>query len=67
MPEQRILRATIIRRAGALGYMLPAEKFESYSYPLKKIVRRIMVSPAGDAVTKNHTGEAWTGTGSDFM
>ncbi len=67
MPEQRIVRATIIRRAGALGYVLPAEKFEIYSYPLKKIVRRIMVSLAGDVATKIHTGEAWTGTGSDFM
>jgi cell division protease FtsH len=66
MPEQRIVRATIIRRGGALGYVLPTFNFEVYSYPLKMIVRTIMVSLAGDVATKILTGEQWSGAGSDF-
>lgn len=67
MPEQRIVRATIIRRSGALGYVLPAEKFEVYSAPLNRWVRSIMVSLAGDAATRIKLGEPWSGTGSDYQ
>jgi cell division protease FtsH len=66
MPEQRIVRATIIRRSNALGYVLSASNFEIHAYPLNYIVRSIMVSLAGDAATKVHLGEAWSGTGGDY-
>ncbi|HLF88084.1 MAG TPA: AAA family ATPase [Anaerolineales bacterium] len=67
MPEQRIVRATIIRRSGALGYVLPAAKFEVYSAPLTRWVRSIMVSLAGDISTRIKYYEPWSGTGSDYQ
>lgn len=66
MPEQRIVRTTIIRRSGALGYVLPASNFELYSFPLNFIVRNIMVALAGDVATKIRHSEPWSGTSSDF-
>ncbi len=62
LPEElRIVRATIIRRGGALGYVLPASNFEIYSYPLSRIVKNVMVSMAGDEAVKILTGEPWSG------
>ncbi len=70
MPEMRIVRATIIRRSGSLGYVLPASNFEIYSYPMNRIVRNVLVSMAGDVAVKILTGEQWSGAaggfGSDF-
>ncbi len=66
MPEHRIVRATIIRRSNALGYVLSATNFEIHAYPLNYIVRSIMVSLAGDAATKIHLKEAWSGTSGDY-
>jgi cell division protease FtsH len=59
--EMRIVRATIIRRGGALGYVLPASNFEIYSFPLSRIAKNIMVSMAGDEAVKILTGEPWSG------
>jgi ATP-dependent Zn protease len=59
--EMRIVRATIIRRGGALGYVLPTSNFEIYSYPLTRIIKNIMVSMAGDEAVKILTGEQWSG------
>jgi cell division protease FtsH len=67
MPEQRIVRATIIRRSNSLGYVLPASNFEIYATPLNWFVRRIMVSLGGDIATKIWSGEPWSGTGGDFQ
>lgn len=67
MPEQRIVRATIIRRSSALGYVLPASNYEIYATPLNWFVRRIMVSLGGDVATKIWSGEPWSGTGGDFQ
>ncbi len=67
MPEQRIVRATIIRRSDALGYVLPASNYEIYATPLNWFVRRIMVSLCGDVATKLWSGEPWSGTGGDFQ
>jgi ATP-dependent Zn protease len=67
MPEQRIVRATIIRRSGALGYVLPAANYEIYATPLNWFVRRIMVSLSGDVATKIWSGEPWSGAGGDFQ
>jgi cell division protease FtsH len=68
--EMRIVRATIIRRGSALGYVAPASNFETYSYPLSRIIKHIMVSMAGDEAVKVLTGEPWSGAaggpGSDF-
>jgi cell division protease FtsH len=67
MPEMRIVRTTIIRRSGALGYVMPALNYEVYSYPLKYLVRDVMVSLAGQVATKIFLGELHSGTGSDYQ
>ncbi len=69
-PEQRIVRATIVRRGGALGYVMPVDRVEMHAYPLRRYAAGIMVSMAGHVATKLHLGEYWTGAagglGSDF-
>jgi cell division protease FtsH len=68
MPEQRIVRATIIRRSHALGYVHSAENYELHSRRLSWYVRRILVSLSGDVATKIWDEEAWTGAaGGDFI
>ncbi len=66
MPELRIIRTTIVRRAGALGYVHHTTTKEIHAAPLSLTVKRIMVSLAGDAATKILYGEPWTGTGGDY-
>jgi len=66
MPEQRIVRLSIIRRGGALGYMLPVDRVEVYAAPLRRYAADIMVAMAGHVATKLHMGEYWTGAWSDF-
>ena len=66
MPDQRIVRLTIVRRGGALGYMMPVDRVEVYSEPLRRMAADIMVSMAGHIATKLHMGEYWTGASSDF-
>jgi len=68
MPEMRMVRATIIRRSNALGYVHSAMNYELHAYPLSYLVRRVMVSLAGDVATKLWSGgEAWSGTAGDFQ
>ncbi len=67
MPEERIVRVTILRRGGALGYMMPVNNFEVYVNPLQRYVRDIMVSMAGHVAVKIFLGEYWTGASSDFQ
>ncbi len=67
MPEERIVRVTIVRRGQALGYMMPVKNFEVYAQPLQRYVRDIMVSMAGHVSTKMFLGEYWTGATGDFM
>jgi cell division protease FtsH len=66
MPEQRIVRLSIIRRGGALGYMLPVDRVEVYAAPLRRYAADIMVAMAGHVATKIFMGEYWTGAWSDF-
>ncbi len=66
MPEQRIVRVSIIRRSGSLGYMLPVDRIEVYTAPLRRFAADIMVAMAGHVATKLHMGEYWTGASSDF-
>jgi|GEM_PF-281392 len=66
MPEQRIVRVSIIRRGGALGYMLPVDRVEVYAEPLSRYAAGIMVGMAGHVATKLHMGEYWTGASGDF-
>jgi cell division protease FtsH len=66
-PDERIVRVSIIRRADALGYVLPVSNFDVYSMPLRRFVADIMVSMAGHVATKVFLGEYWTGATSDFQ
>jgi cell division protease FtsH len=66
-PDQRIAHLTIVARAQSLGFMLPLDEVEMYAYPLKRIVRGIMVAMAGHVATRVVFGEAWTGAYSDYQ
>jgi cell division protease FtsH len=66
LPEQKIVRTTIIRRAGALGYVHSANMVELHSLPLDYFVRRIMVSLSGDRATRIHYNAVWTGMAGGF-
>ena len=70
LPEQRIVRVSIIRRGNALGYVMHVDRTETYAAPLRRYAAHIMVSMAGHVATKLHMGEYWTGAaggpGSDF-
>lgn len=68
VPEQKIVRATIIRRSNALGYVLSSQTEELHALPLTWYVRHTMVSLGGDVSTKIWSGgEPWTGTSGDFQ
>jgi cell division protease FtsH len=66
LPEQRIVRVTIVRRGGALGYVMHVDRVEVYGAPLRRFAASIMISMAGHVATKLHMGEYWTGASSDF-
>jgi len=70
MPDRRIAHVSIVRRGGAMGFVLGMEEIEIYGEPLSRIVRRIMVAMAGQAAVRVIHGESWTGagggTGSDY-
>ena len=67
MPDTRIAHVTIVRRGGALGFMLPTDETEMYSQPLSRIVRDMMVLLAGQAGTRLIFGEFYTGaSGGDY-
>ncbi|MCS6910551.1 MAG: AAA family ATPase [Anaerolineales bacterium] len=65
MPDKRIVRLTIVRRGGALGYMLPVNRVEIYGEPLRRIAAEIMVYMAGHVSVKIFMGEHWTGAWGD--
>ena len=68
MPDQRISRVSIIRRArGIMGYVLPVDTVEIYGQPLRRIVADIMVALAGHVCVKLFLGEYWTGAYSDYQ
>src|SRR5574341_284332 len=66
MPDQRIVRVTIIRRGGMLGYVRHVDRVDVYSQPLRRIAAGIMVSMGGNVATRLFMGELWTGAYSDF-
>jgi len=66
MPEERIVRVTIVRRGQALGYVMPVKNFEVYAQPLNRYIRTIMVFMAGHVATRLFLGEYWTGATGDF-
>ncbi len=65
-PETNIARVSIVRRSGALGYVMPVETQDIYTVKLSRFTRDIMVSLAGHVATKLVLGEAWTGATGDL-
>jgi cell division protease FtsH len=65
-PDLRIVRVSIVRRADALGYVLPASKTDIYTMPLEIYTRGIIVSMAGHVATEVMLGEPWTGAWADI-
>jgi cell division protease FtsH len=66
MPDQRIVRVSIIRRGGAYGYMLPVDTKEWHITPLRRHVLDIMVSLAGRASEIVFFGEPFRSVGGDY-
>jgi len=66
-PYQRIVRASIVRRMSALGYVLPVEKEDRYARPLEHLAADIMVSLAGHLAVLLVFGKPWTGASSDMQ
>jgi cell division protease FtsH len=66
MPDQRIVRVSIIRRGGAYGYVLPVDVKEWHIIPLRRYITDIMVSFAGRCAEKVFFGEYFNSVGGDF-
>ncbi len=66
MPDQRIVRVSIIRRGGAYGYVLPVDTKEWHITPLRRHVVDIMVSMAGRASEMVFFGEPFRSVGGDY-
>jgi len=62
MPDQRIVRVSIISRGGALGYMLPVDTKEWHIIPFRRFIADILVSFGGYAAEKVFFGEVFTGS-----
>jgi cell division protease FtsH len=67
MPEQRIAKATIIRRGHALGYVQHSDREERTSLYARSIESGIMVSLAGHTVEDRFLDKLSTGPSSDLM
>jgi cell division protease FtsH len=66
MPDQRIVRVTIVRRGSAYGYVLPVDTKEWHIVPLRRLVTDIMVSLAGRASEIVFFGEPFASVGGDY-
>ncbi|MBI3242185.1 MAG: AAA family ATPase [Chloroflexi bacterium] len=66
MPDQRIVRVSIIRRGRAYGYVLPVDTKEWHIVPLRRFVVDMMVSLAGRAAENVFFGEPFASVGGDY-
>ncbi len=65
-PENRILKATIIRRGGALGVVQPRPREERYTRHARQIETQIMTFLGSRAVEEELLGTKMTGASSDL-
>jgi cell division protease FtsH len=65
MPEQRLVRATIVRRGGALGYIMHVNPEDLYIMSHDRLVRRLYVSLAGTVSEEIEYGMRSTGDAGD--
>lgn len=66
-PHKKLVRASIVRRGHALGYMLDVNPKDIYAHPQADWKRDIIVSVAGDVAVEMIMGELWTGMTGDMM
>lgn len=66
MPDQRIVRVSIIRRGGAFGYVLPVDVKEWHIIPLRRYILNILVAMAGRASEIAFFGERFNSVGGDY-
>ncbi len=66
-PENRILKATIIRRGGALGVVQPRPREERYTRHARQIETNIMMFLGSRAVEEEILKTKMTGASSDLM
>jgi cell division protease FtsH len=67
LPNERIVRVSMIRRSDALGYVIHVPTHDVHGYPLREIAAHILVSMAGHVTVKIILGEYWTGATGDFQ
>jgi cell division protease FtsH len=65
MPEQRLVRVTIVRRGGALGYVMHVNPEDLYIMSHDRLVRRLYVSLAGTVSEEIEYGMRSTGDSGD--
>lgn len=61
IPEQRIVRVTIIRHSESSGHVTRVDRVEVYQLPIRRFAADIVVGMAGHVATKMFMGEYWTG------
>ena len=67
MPEQKIVRATIVRLStGSQGHVMPVDTVEQHVEPVLRYAYDIIVSLAGRAAEKILTGEIFNSVGGDY-
>ena len=66
-PENRIIKATIIRRGGALGVVQPRPREERYTRHARQFETQIMTFLGSRAVEEELLGTKLTGASSDLM
>ena len=65
--DLRIVRVSIVRRADALGYVMPVATTDIYAHALDVYGKQIMVCLAGHVASELIFGEPWTGAGADLL
>lgn len=67
MPEQKIVRATIVRLStGSYGHVSMTDTVEQHIKPVNRLAYEIIVFMAGRESEKIYTGEMFQSTGGDF-
>jgi cell division protease FtsH len=67
MPEQKIVRATIVRLStGSYGHVSMTDTVEQHIQPVNRLAYHIVVSMAGREAEKIYTGEMFQSVGGDF-
>ena len=67
MPEQKIVRATIVRLStGSYGHMQPIDTVEQHITPVNRLAYDVIVYFAGRCAERIYSGEIYQSVGGDF-